>query len=42
MFAVGLGAGAGVVHTNLTANDRMAAAYVHTIDPLQMTGMDLR
>jgi hypothetical protein len=42
MFAVGLGAGAGVVHTNLTENDRMAAAYVHTIDPLQMTGMDRR
>jgi hypothetical protein len=36
-FAVVLGAGAGVIHTNLTRNDRMAAAYVQTIDPLQMT-----
>ncbi len=38
-FAVAAGAGAGVLHTSLTENDRMAAAYVRTIDPIQMTGV---
>lgn len=32
-----LGTGAGALHTSLTKNDRFAAAYVQTIDPLQMT-----
>jgi hypothetical protein len=32
-----VGAGAGILHTSLAANDRMAAAYVQSIDPLQMT-----
>ena len=36
-FAALLGAGAGALHTSLTENDRIAAAYVQTIDPLQMT-----
>jgi len=39
VFAVAAGAGAGVLHTRLTENDRMASAYVQTIDPLQMTSM---
>ena len=36
-FAALFGAGAGALHTSLTENDRIAAAYVQTIDPLQMT-----
>ncbi len=39
VFAMAAGAGAGVLHTRLTENDRMASAYVRTIDPLQMTGV---
>jgi len=39
VFAMAAGAGAGVLHTRLTENDRMAAAYVQTIDPLQLTGV---
>ncbi len=39
VFAVAAGTGAGLLHTRLTENDRMAAAYVQTIDPLQMTGL---
>jgi hypothetical protein len=36
-LAVTLGAGVGYLQTSLTRTDRMAAAYVQTIDPLQMT-----
>ena len=36
-FAALLGASAGALHTSLTKNDRIAAAYAQTIDPLQMT-----
>ena len=36
-LAAAAGVGAGSLHTALTENDRMAAAYVRTIDPLQMT-----
>ena len=32
-----VGVGAGTLHSSLRENDRMAAAYVRTIDPLQMT-----
>ena len=32
-----LGAGAGYMHTSVTKTDRMAEAYIQTIDPLQMT-----
>lgn len=32
-----LGASAAALHTSLTENDRIAAAYMQTIDPLQMT-----
>ncbi|MDD2764345.1 MAG: hypothetical protein PHE83_10265 [Opitutaceae bacterium] len=35
-FAAVAGIGAGTLRTTLTENDRMAAAYVQTIDPLQM------
>ena len=35
------GAGVGSLQTSRAVNDRMAAAYVRTIDPLQMT-MDQR
>jgi hypothetical protein len=38
-FAAVLGAGAGVLHTTLLENNRMATAYVQTIDPLQMTAV---
>jgi hypothetical protein len=36
-LAAAAGVGAGTLHTARTENDRMAAAYVQTIDPLQMT-----
>ena len=36
-FAALLGASAGTVYSAVTKNDRMAAAYVQSIDPLQMT-----
>jgi hypothetical protein len=35
-MAAMLGVGAGVLQTSHARNDRMAAAYVRTIDPLQM------
>jgi len=41
-FAVIAGAGAGVLHTRLAENDRMATAYIQTIDPLQMAGVHRR
>ena len=36
-LAATLGAGVGYLQTSLTQTDRMASAYVQTIDPLQMT-----
>lgn len=36
-LAAFVGAGAGYLQTSLTRTDRMANAYVKTIDPLQMT-----
>ncbi len=36
-LAATLGAGVGYLQTSLTRTDRMAAAYVQSIDPLQMT-----
>ena len=35
-LAATVGVGAGLVHTNHLRNERMAAAYVRSIDPLQM------
>lgn len=35
-LAAFLGAGAGRLHTSLTRTNRMASAYLKTIDPLQM------
>ena len=35
-FAVAVGAGAGAIQGHQARDDRMAAAYVRTIDPLQM------
>ncbi len=35
-LAAAAGVGAGTLHTTLTENDRMAAAYAQSIDPLQM------
>ena len=37
-LAAFLGAGAGYLQSTRTRADRMAAAYVRTIDPLQMAG----
>ena len=36
-LAAVVGVGAGTLHNTLTENDRIATAYVQTIDPLQMT-----
>ena len=35
-LAAAAGVGAGTLHSARAENDRMAAAYVQTIDPLQM------
>lgn len=37
LLAASVGAGAGYLQTSLTRTERMANAYVRTIDPLQMT-----